>query len=347
MTSKKLLLPLFNTRKFLFFSFILSIIPLTQALSFKYPTALTLKNNKIFVIHSLGIDICDSLYKTSINIVQFEEELIQSDLPKISISKYETGEFIVLIIDTIYIFDGYGQKISNAKLTESFNAEYYTLSAHKIIQKTENNFYYFLLGYIDKSSPKLNLYYYSLDTNSKSIQTVSQKINYENNMKNSGVSCQFSLYDSDKYIFCIYETHRSVVWLGWDNDIFITYFQINQGSMEVIRNLEFEKLNFIYIQSILKSIDSKKFFCGINANAESICLFYDLIDGIQNSDKLVVDDSNQNNCISSPYNVKTYYFPETDEYVFSCLTVNNGIQTTIYNGNIAQISDIKNPLVRL
>ena len=204
---------------------ILSLIPLVKALSFKYPNAFTLENKKIFVIHSLGIDICDSFYKTSINIVEFQEEISKSDLAKISISKYNSGEFLILIIDTIYIFDGYGQKILSYTLEESFNAEYYTLSAHKIIHETDNDYYNFLFGYIDQSYFKLNLYYNSLDTTSKTISTVSKIINYSNNMKNTGVSCEFTKYGSNEYILCIYETHRTVAIIGWDNDIFFSFFK--------------------------------------------------------------------------------------------------------------------------
>ena len=65
--------------------FILLIIPLIQSLEFRFPTALTLDNKKIFVIHSLGIDICDSSYTTSTKILEFEDELSKSDLNKIYI----------------------------------------------------------------------------------------------------------------------------------------------------------------------------------------------------------------------------------------------------------------------
>ena len=59
------------------------------------------------------------------------------------------------------------------------------------------------------------------------------------------------------------------------------------------------------------------------------------------------DDENEKKCLKKPYNLKTYYFPETGEYVFSCLTIDNGIQTTIYDKNMAIISDIEIPSMRL
>ena len=42
-----------------------------------------------------------------------------------------------------------------------------------------------------------------------------------------------------------------------------------------------------------------------------------------------------------PYNLKVYYFSETEEYVFSCLNQEGEIQTTIYNKNMTKMSDIE------
>ena len=47
------------------------------------------------------------------------------------------------------------------------------------------------------------------------------------------------------------------------------------------------------------------------------------------------------------HNIKTYYFPETDQYVFSCLTEDNEIQTAIYKKGMSQIEEIENPSMRL
>ena len=344
MASKELQISPFITNSLVVFLSILSLIPSYQALYFKYPTAFTLEDKKIFVIHSLGIDICDSLYKTSTNIIEFEEEISESDLYKISISKYSSGEFIIMIVDTIYIFDGYGQKILSYTFSVPFNTDCFTLSAHSIFHETNNDYYYFLFGYIDQSSFKLNLYYYSLDTSSKTLSTASPYINYSNNMRNTGVSCEFVQYGSDEYILCIYETYRSVAVIAWDNDIFFTFFKINQNSISFVKNLEFEKNFFLYIRSTTKSINSKPFFCGITDSNVPRCFIYDYYDI---NSQPYYDDGYSKYCINKPYNIKTYYFPETGEYVFSCLTTGYGIQTTIYDKNMAQISDIQTPSKRL
>ena len=155
MATKKLRNISIDLKNLIIFSYILSIIPVIQAFSFKYPTALTLKDKKILVVHSLGIDICDSQYTTNNNIIEFTNEITESNLSKISISKYSTGEILILIIDTIYLFDEYGQKLIKFQLRNSYNADYFTLSAHDKFQDEDNQYYYYLFGYIDNSSLKL------------------------------------------------------------------------------------------------------------------------------------------------------------------------------------------------
>ena len=345
MALKKFFFSPFHTDKLKLFLIFTIIIPFTQAFSFKYPNAITLKNKKIFVIHSLGIDICDSLYKTNSKVLEFEEELTKSDLSKIIISKYSSGEFIVLIINKIYIFDEYGEKILFDNVDESFNAEYFTLSAHKITKSDDNNyFYYFLLGFINKDNLKLNFYYYCLDTNSESINIISLLNNYNDDFKNTGLSCKFIIYGEIEYILCIYEVKKSVLLVGWDNDIIFRFFEIGyDNSIIFVTNKNYDKLNLKYIWSPSKSIDSKVFFCGITTNDKSICLMYSY-DDINYA--LIYDNGNTKQCLNTPYNIKTYYFQETSEYVFSCLTKDKGIQTTIYKENM-NLVNIENPSKRL
>ena len=131
----------FKTNLFIELCIIISLINLIRSIEFRYPTALTLENKQIFVVHSLGIDIYHSSYSISTKIIEFIQELSKSDLNKISISKYSSGEIIVLIIDTIYIFDMNGQKLISYTLTGTFNADYFSLTAHKIIKEDNNTIF--------------------------------------------------------------------------------------------------------------------------------------------------------------------------------------------------------------
>ena len=152
MEIKQISLLLFQIKKIIIFSFFLSFIPLTQSFYFKNPITFTLSNNNIFVIHSLGIDICNPQYTTNTPKLTFTNEI--TDISKISVSRYSDGKFILFIIDTFYIFDENGNKIISKTSEANYNGEYYTLSAHKIDTK-----YYFLFGYIEKRNKYLKLYY--------------------------------------------------------------------------------------------------------------------------------------------------------------------------------------------
>ena len=49
-------------------------------------------------------------------------------------------------------------------------------------------------------------------------------------------------------------------------------------------------------------------------NGEATCILYDINDAIDN------DKVYEKKCITNFYGFKVYYFPEKDEYGFSCIT---------------------------
>ena len=112
----------------------------------------------------------------------------------------------------------------------------------------------------------------------------------------------------------------------------------------------FDTLNLGYIRSTTKFIGSKPFFCGIDAYKEPLCLSLDYSDFNyvgEDGENVFYYEPYSKTCINAPYNIRTYYFSETGQYVFSCLTENFGIQTVIYDKNMADMWDIETPLYRL
>jgi len=328
-----------QTNQIIMFLFILLFISSIKALSFKYPTAFTLKNGNIFIIHSLGIDICDSNYTTNKTILKFSDPIYKSGLSTISISKYSNGEFIAFIIENIYLFNANGEKIFSYKHSYA-SGLYYTLSAQKINQ--ENNFYYYLFGYISGAESDLNLYYCRINLVNKKIDYLSSLTRYKINVKSQGLSCQFISNESNDYIMCLYNYNPES-----QNYLYVSIFDFDETGITLSDHNRFKKLqNTTYIQSAIKSKNSKPFFCGLLDNGKSYCLIYDYYDfyneNENNNSFISWDRKNEKKCKIKPYNVKTYYFPETDQYVFSCLTEDNGVQTTFYKKNMTQMSEIKN-----
>ena len=87
-----------NTNLFFF----LNIIKTIYSLYFTYPTAITLNNGNIFIIHKSGITICNANFTQIIaNTLIIDLIPTLNDLYKIKISKFEDGYFLCLIINKL------------------------------------------------------------------------------------------------------------------------------------------------------------------------------------------------------------------------------------------------------
>ena len=344
MASKNILYHPLIPKNLIILIFNLYLIPSIKAnLSFKYPTAFTLNNGNIFVIHSLGIDICDSNYTTSTNILTFTQEMTKEKLSKISISKYSTGEILIFIINKFYLFNEEGTKLIESVTLNSIYGEYYTLKAHKKEKKHETDYYYFLFAYIniyDNSNYNFQIYYYNIKTSDNEIRETAYKI-FSDNVKYTGLSCEFTSYNNKEYIMCIYEIDSYEKF-----PFFIHFLEIKQvstpASIKSVYYSSFDIPEVKCIQSTIKSIDMKPFFCAVKENGVPFCFMYSLIDLYDISSTFSYIYNNGVACIKQPYNLKTYYFHETSEYIFSCLTEDYKIYTMIFNGNTNNSLEIEN-----
>ena len=364
MASKTVPIISFHFKHLFTFLFFLSFITTVKTLSFKSPMAFTLNDGRILVIHTLGIDICDSKYRTSVRKLTFSSELNEDRMSTITISNYSNGEFILFIINKFYLIDINGNiTITSTQLTSTSGAEYFTLTAHKISVVSGKNIYYFLFGFVnisDRSNFIPKIYYLKMDSSTLSTissYTINDYIRY------NGFSCEFLLQGSSEYIMCIYENYKYLKnYYGdyatdrYGNYIKDEYFTISifpfaNGEIGEIDSKSYHISGIEYSQSTIKSEDSKAFFCGLTIEGESFCFIFDISDYYnedENGDTYIYRDiDHEKKCKVKPYNIKTYYFPETGEYVFSCLTQDGGIQTTIYDKNMAVISDIENPSMKL
>ena len=132
--------------KYIIFAFLLFKISNNSILSFYYPTAITLNNGNIFIIHKTGITICDSSFSNIIRYVKnftTESEQISSEekLSKVSISKFNDGYIVSIIINKVYIFDKTGIMKTNKDLSYTNDNLYFSLTAYKY----DIDYYYFLI----------------------------------------------------------------------------------------------------------------------------------------------------------------------------------------------------------
>ena len=197
-------------------------------LEFKFPYAFKLENKNIFVIHQLGVSICNKNFTKIIsNEVTFSNsEKITTDetLSKVTLVSAEGYYLICLINDKIYIFDGEGYFLEKSATITSSTVECYSLEYLNLI----DNYLYFIIGYI--SNQKLYLYSYTYYVPTKVFQAYSQ---YQYsislyNIINSGLSCHYMRsYTYNRFIIiCLHGAKNNDI----NNLIVLNYFDItDQG----------------------------------------------------------------------------------------------------------------------
>lgn len=223
----------------------LNILLSISCSSFIAPTAITLGNGNIFVIHQTGITICDSdnleIIKNVYTFSSEEQIIYQSDLAKITISKFSNNYIICFINNNVYIFDMNGEfKAKGGDIfTSSPSGLYFSLSPHTI---TENRYYNYLLAFILNSELYLRYYYYDSVRNEIKLnftQTESYRVYYENSndyeeyyITNKGINCQFGNFNSKEIITCLFYRDS-----GSSKRISISTYYINRNSFSVYNDL--------------------------------------------------------------------------------------------------------------
>ena len=153
-------------------SFALNFSITLSTLSFKYPTAITLKNGNIFIIHETGISICDptfSIIRKNVTVFSSGNKISSANyLSKVSVSQFNEGYIVSVIINKIYIFSPQGEieYMSTSALT--------TNDVNIFISRDElynDNQYYYLIGYMYQNSIYLEYYYYKPSTKSNSLHS--------------------------------------------------------------------------------------------------------------------------------------------------------------------------------
>ena len=330
--------------KFIFFSFklyfiilfILNIPLIISSISFIYPNAVTLKNGNIFVIHRYGISICDSSYSTIIkNITNFPtNQLISNEdyLSKVAIAQFEDGYIVSVIIDKIYIFNSFGENVYSRQSLISGQDLYFTISPSKIVS---NKYYYYLIGYIYQESLYLKYYYYDsqLQNNQQDAYADGLKdIYYSSNnpdysrIKNKGLSCQTMTYYSESLFVCMFY----VSFYSYDNSVAIALFKANNGLINYKYDNKYYVIYYSFddIYCIKSSIsdDRSKAFFGLydRTGVAYIIIYYIYPDNIN---AYILEEE----CRINYYSLKTYYFPEKEEFAVSCLTKKGNIQIVFIN----------------
>ena len=310
----------FLRKVFSLFIFISLINSSFSYLSFKYPYAFKLSNKNIFVIHELGISICDKTFTRIIfNATKFsEQEKIKSNaaLSKVTSIFCETYFIICLINDKIYIFNTDGSLVKQFTNTiASLTVDYYSLE----YLSYSSGYLYFVIGFI--SSKKLYLYYYEfyVSGQSFSVSKLEKKNSYD--ITSEELSCHYMKHDNlGRYIItCLY---------GNSNYIVIDYFDVYVDTTIV----KSQAINTKYIDAKAEVKYIKGTLLIPEGNYKTLYVGYITSDGTPyhwryninyDIDQYKIKKFDYSICESIHHGFKYIYYPEKAELLYTCLLESN------------------------
>ena len=222
----------------------ISLFSIVSNVSFIYPISVPLINKNICVSHRYGISICNSfcskIIKEILTFLPDEEISTEEKLSKVTISQFDDGSIISVIIDKIYFFDINGEfEFKSQNSITSFKNIYFTLSPHKI----ENNYYYYLLGYAYSNTMYIYYYKYCSNANEPSCIDKNHLVALREGLRprngfltNNGLSLQYTSYEN--LILCMY-----YLVVGVTNYLTVEYLYItNSGSID----FKYDNVNFVF-----------------------------------------------------------------------------------------------------
>ena len=319
----------------------LNLFPTISTLYFYNPISVCLSNGNIFIIHKYGIDVCNhnvtKIVKSPI-VFSKNEYLTKDNLSKVIIKFFNNNYIISLILEKIYIFDYNGNflyksdNINNGKIID-----YYTLG----ILSNEINYYNYFVGFI--SDNYLYLYYYQYDKINNKTEKVASREKFKcklglsvktYNVKNSGLSCHKMKHsDYGETLTCFY--------ILYDDDK--EYFAIGFYKKElltIIENIHFrpeyqECSDINFLKSDIYSNLSIVLICIVTSKGNNNCFHYNIHDPYSDGFTLNYFNCNQNLCRNNYYSLKVNYYPQKDQYIFSCAGNNGNISFCIFNSSFS------------
>ena len=312
--------------QFFFFTFIFKAILFLSipkqynfTFSFLCPSAFSLKNGNIFIIHKNSIDIYDSLLtiknKTIIKFKNDNNTLIKNNdiYQRIIIAKYNDSnlDYLTCIInEKIFIFDENGEKlyISDEKLS-LYNEEYYALVPIKIL----NSSYYYMILYINEYK-NVQLLFYKFEKGKLGNQVLYNNSFSDIKFTNKILTCQLMKSNLNiTKIICFYYMNN-----------LLEYFFIDIENYSLIKPKDNKKkfINYIKgikeIKSITNSDKSKIFICFNSESGKGYCLTYSInTNDFSNYTEYLSNCRPQNNKIALDYMIGT------KQYLYSCINEKN------------------------
>ena len=295
----------------------------TQILKFNssFPVAFNLNNENIFIISEKGIYIYDQILNKLNVIFNFTSENMitssnyASKINFFQLSDKDGGNIFCLAKEIIYVFSSNGIYQSSFNIKEETNVDYYSLNFHK---KDENNYIYYTFGYTDKSK-KFRLSYYKTNIEQNTNILIKNKtynsIDSKGNIQlqySSTISCEGMInYQVGKVLVCFHENR------GIHGEIGISVFNPD-NEFEIYSSIPRVYINvdeyLSYIRSSVSHDQKISFICGFDSAGITVICFFFFID----DNKCTEPKKYSIQCRYDSFFFKTFYFPQTNKYLFCC-----------------------------
>ena len=318
---------------------LLIISSISSTLSFSYPTSIILNNGDIFIIHKTGVAVTDPACSTIKKSSTFTEELTEDSYSRVSIGKFEDGMIVCLIFDKIYFYDSVGNfKRKGLGTITTSNVLYFSLIPYYV---DINSFHHFIVAYI--TGNKLLLDYYKYDptdtTDIKFIENTYYEDIYHSEdginygpikIQNKGLTCEFlKNSNSEKILTCFF-----TIYFNDSYQLGISFFKINGNNIEnYLTSNHFNMgLSLDCIKSSTTIDNSKAIICYYLYNSKSECFIYNLLDNFNDITKNLFEY--KGNCKKKMHGLKVNYFSQSQEFIFSCLLEDKGIQISSFKNDL-------------
>ena len=325
----------FINYKMISIKFILLISILLNIFSFPFYNlqSAQLNNDKFFLVHQYGIDICDKnriQFVRNVMVFSESEQITIDKMANIKIKKFEDGYLICLINEKIYIFDEQGNF-----LYKSNNINFDIIVNNYSL--TIKDKYHYFIGLTSNEGLYLYYYEYNKSTNisdyiaeSGEFKIVAKDLaffKYYYNFQGNGLECHI-MFDVIKG-----ETLACFFILYYDGKSYwhLEFFQVEDRKISNLKDYYLQSSDLIYEVKYFKvDVDSNKtnaLICGILSDGPNICFNFN-----SSQNKLLNSYSYPPNpeCLMKYYRFKVNYFPEKNEFLFSCVGKNNNLIYIIY-----------------
>ena len=309
-----------------------------------FPLGIMLSNDNIFVIHQNGVSVYDSTFSKLIS-----DEVIFSDsekiiyeyyLSKITIEQFENGYIITIINDYIYIFDYKGTFIfkSTGKIDDCAFGYYYSIVPIKFF----DGYYYYIITYIDSQIIFFIYYKFHLENKINSlinryqmkheIGTTSYLL-YE-----SGLSCQKMSYSFSEVVLSCFFVSNYATSMIVANEYSITETEIQNKGESININMGMSGIKVI--KSAVNYSGTKSVVCVMLADGTCYCFQYKSSDMGQGTNISLKTMYKSTKCNSNYYSLKVGYIKGLENYVISCIGVDQSIQAKIYSDSFEKLMNM-------